>query len=127
MCALIIFVIPLENVLGFAGYMIMLLIFVFYCSLWPFIFYDKTKKRIKIQYISLNRIHDASFRLLLGGSTAQYRVTLLWIAASVDNVSLYHLVHFISAALLYAQKKERGKRRIDDRFLYGSTVDNSLG
>lgn len=42
MCALIIFMIPLENVLGFAGYMIMLLIFVFYCSLWPFIFYDKT-------------------------------------------------------------------------------------
>lgn len=70
-------------------------------------------------------MHDVN--VVLGGSTAQYRVTLLWIAASVDNLSLYHLVHFISSALLYAQKKERGKRRIYDRFLYGSTVDNSLG
>lgn len=99
MCALILFIIPIKNVLGLAGYMVLLLLFVFYCALWPFIFYDHTKKKglkdtfycshfyeldcssiwidtiheefaclylfnpFQIQYISLNRIHDASIRI----------------------------------------------------------------
>lgn len=99
MCSFLIFMVPLENVLGFAGYMIMLLIFVFYCGSWPFLFYEKTKKKglkdtfysshfyeldcsliwidtihgelaclymfnpFEIQYISLDRIHDAGFHI----------------------------------------------------------------